>query len=97
MALTELQLPSKSDFYANIQSFFTNWNIIQRKAADLSEFLALLDTADLDAMGVAAGQVRTDLIDARTVLDETIAFFNGSAQTQTKIPADIVDKIRRMS
>ena len=97
MALTELQLPSKSEFYANLQSFYTNWNIMMKKGVELAEFLNRLDASDLDAIGVPAGQIRTDLVDARTIIDETLAFFNGTSTSQTKVPGDVVDKIRRMT
>ena len=79
MALTELQLPTKSEFYANLQSYFTNWDTMIRKGESLSEFLNKAGAADLDAMSIPAGQIRTDLVEARTVIDELVAFFNGTA------------------
>ena len=60
----------------------------------LAEGINMFDTADLDAMGVAAGQVRIDMVDYKTVLNELIAFFDGTATTQTKVPKTTVNKIR---
>lgn len=96
MALTELQLPPKASFYGRLQSAATQMDNLMKQWENLAEFIGMVDAADLDSMGVATGQVRTDLVDFKTVLNETIDFFNGTSTTQTKVPADIVDKIRSM-
>ena len=67
MALTELQLPSKSSFYNKLQ----------------------LAASEMD-------QIRTDLVDFRTVMEEVVQFYEGTATTATKAPNAIVDKIRKM-
>jgi hypothetical protein len=67
-----------------------------RKYKAMAEFLANVDTGDLDAIGVAAGQVRTDLVDFRVAVDELITFYEGGAVTATNAPDAIIDKIRRM-
>ena len=94
MALTELQLPTKASFYGSLQSAANKMNNLIKQWEDLAEFIGLVDSSDLDAMAVATGQVRTDLIAFRTVLNELSAFYNGTSTTQTEIPADIIDKIR---
>ena len=96
MALTELQLPTKDNFYRNIQNAATQMDNLMRHWENLAEFIGLVGTADLDAMGVATGQVRTDLVDFRTVLNEVVAFYNGTSTSQTKVPSEIADKIRTM-
>ena len=96
MALTELQLPTKASFYGTLQSAATQMDNLMRQWDNLAEFIGMIDITDLDAMGVATGQVRTDLNNFKTVLNEMAAFFNGNSTTQTQIPADIVDKIRSM-
>lgn len=96
MGLTELQLPAKIDFYNNLKTTATEmYNVIAKWKA-VADFIGDIETADLDDIGVAAGQVRTDLTDFRTVLNEMIAFFAGESTSQTKIPANIIQKIRRM-
>jgi hypothetical protein len=95
MALTELQLPTKSSFYSRLQSAATEMDEIMRRWQAQSEFIANIDTADLDAMGVAAGQVRTDLVNFRVAMEELVDFYNGGAVTATNNPANMVDLIRR--
>ena len=63
---------------------------------DIAEFIGMVDASDLDAMGVAAGQVRTDLINFRSVLNEMIALYDGGAVTPTNPPNEIIDRIRHM-
>jgi hypothetical protein len=55
-----------------------------------------MDNTDMDAMGVATGQVRTDLVEFRTVLDEMISFYRGNPVTATNAPDAVIDKVRRM-
>ena len=96
MALTEIQLPSKTSFYNRLQSVASEMDLLMQRWADMAEFIAEVDTDDLDAMTVAAGQVRTDLIEFRTVMEEVVAFYNGTPTTATNAPNAVVDKIRRM-
>lgn len=96
MALTELQLPDKVRFYRILQGAATQMDNLMHTWENLAEFIGMIDTVDLDAMGVAGGQVRADLVAFRTVLNESVAFFQGTSTTQTEVPADIVDKIRSM-
>jgi len=96
MALTEIQLPDKATFYNEIQHAASQMNGVMNAWRDISEFIGAMGTADLDAMGVAAGQARTDLINFRIAMEELTAFFDGTSTTQTNVPSDIVDKIRRI-
>ena len=96
MALTELQRPTKDNFYRSLQNAASQMDNLMGHWANLAEFVGFVDTADLDAMGVAAGQVRTDLVNFRTVMNEIVAFYKGTATTQTNVPATVVDKIRTM-
>lgn len=95
MALTELQLPTKATFYGRLQSVASEMDQIMQRWADMAEFIAEVDSSDLDAMGVAAGQVRTDLVDFRVAMEEVVAFYQGTPTTATKAPDGVVDKIRR--
>jgi len=96
MALTELQLPTKELFYHELQEAATQMNRLMNNWRDLAEFLENVGVTDLDTMTVAAGAVRTDLVNFRIAINEFLSFFDGTASIQTVIPADIVDKIRRM-
>lgn len=98
MALTELQRPTKVLFYSELQEAATQMNRLMNTWRDLAEFIGMVETADLDAMlpdGVHP-DVRPDLIEFRSALTELIDFFDGTSTTQTVVPGDIVDKIRRM-
>lgn len=96
MALTELQLPTKANFYGRLQSAANKMNNIMRDWSELAEFIERVDTADLDAMNVPTEDVRTDLVEFRTVMQEVVAFFKGTSTAQTQIPETVVDKIRSM-
>jgi len=96
MALTELQLPEKQRFYANLQSAATKMDNLMIQFENIAEFIGFVDSADLDAMNVPAGQVRTDLVNFRTIMNELVDFYKGTSTTQTQVPANIVDKIRSM-
>lgn len=103
MALTEIQLPiallpgEKYSFY----------NVIQTTAADLSasmhrfklvaDFINRMDVADLDAMGVALGQVRTDLVNFKTLLNHFVALWQNQAVTPTVNPQTVVDALRKIN
>jgi hypothetical protein len=96
MALTELQLPPRSTFYGRLQAAATEMDRVMTQWASLAEFVAEVETADLDAMNVAAGQVRTDLVDFRVMMEEVVAFYQGTPTTATIAPDVVVDKIRSM-
>lgn len=96
MALTELQLPTKSNFYSNIQAAASEMDSIMSRWQNMVDFLATMDTSDLDAMGVAAGQVRTDLVDFRVAANNIVQLYYGSAVTPPKNPSNIMDRIRKL-
>lgn len=98
MALTELQIPTKLQFYSSIQGAATHMDKLISQWKSIAEFIdpARMGVADLDAMGVASGQVRTDLANFRIVLNEMISLYEGNSVTPTNIPADVIDNIRRM-
>ena len=99
MALTELQLPTKANFFQSLQNAATQMDHLIARWDAMAEFIGRVETGDLDAMvpPVAPGVVRSDLIDFRTALNEVIAFYKGTSTTQTVIPADVIDQIRAIS
>ena len=96
MALTELQLPTKSNFYSHIQNAASHMDKLIQTWENLAEVIGFIEPGDLDSMNVPSGQIRTDLVDFRTVLNEMIAFYRGTSTTQTEIPSAVIDKIRSM-
>ena len=94
--LTELQLPTKTNFYGVIQAAATDIDQVMTKWKNLAEFIARVDIGDLDAIGVPAGVVRQDLIDFRTLINEIVALYGGAAVTPTNVPDEVIEKIRRM-
>ena len=97
MALTELQLPSKDSFYSNLRQIANEMRRMSERWEAVSDFIANVETADLDAMGVPTGQVRTDLVNLRKVLVEFNQFFAGESVTPTNNPKEVVDAIRHMN
>ncbi len=96
MALTELQLPSKTSFYAVIQSMATEMDNLVLRWKNAAEFIAMVDSVDLDAMGVAAGQVRVDLNEFKAVIDDIVLLYEGNNVTPINAPNSVIDKIRVM-
>ena len=96
MALTEVQLPDKASFYADIQGLAGEIVSRMLRWQEASEFIAKMGTTELDAMGVATGQVRVDLANFRGSLDNLVAVFNGESVTPTVSPSDAMDAIRKM-
>ena len=96
MALTELQMPTKADFYRDMQSVAGEIKSRMARWQHMSEFIQRMGAADMDAMGIPVGQVRTDLGNFRVMLDELIDLYEGQAVTPTNVPDEVVDAIRRM-
>lgn len=96
MALTELQLPTKTSFYGRLQNAANKMNNIMHEWSEIAEFVSNVGAEELDSMGVSTGAVRIDLVEFRTVMEEIVAFFQGTSTTQTHVPETVVDKIRSM-
>lgn len=96
MALTELQRPDKTRLYNDLQRIANEMyrHLLSWEAA--SDFINDIETADLDAIGVPTGDIRTDMVDLRQAVDDITAIFNGTAVTPAKSPKDIINKIRKM-
>lgn len=70
MPLTDLQRPTIERLYRDVQSIADEMTSRMLRWQEASEFIQTMDAADLDAIGVPAGQIRTDLQDFRVALDE---------------------------
>ena len=96
MALTELQLPTKTEFYKVLQNAASEINNLMARWRDLSEFIARIETVDLDAMTVPSGVIRTDLVDFRVAVNEILALYDGTATTPAKNPSGVIEKVRKI-
>lgn len=94
MALTELQLPTKSELYNALRAAANKWNDLIHRTEDLAEFIRFMTTTDLDALGVPTGQLRTDLTNFRNMLNEIVSYFNNNPVTPSNAPKDVIDKVR---
>jgi len=72
MALTEMQLPAKAEFYRDVQSVAGEILRGMARWQQMSEFIQTMGADDLDAMGVPQGQIRTDLTNFRAALDAVV-------------------------
>ena len=97
MALTELQLPGKTDFYNTMQNVAGEISASMHRWGLVASFVNRMETSDLDAMAVAAGTVRTDLIDMKNLLNNFVALWQNQTVTPTKDPQAIVNAVRKMS
>ena len=89
MALTELQLPEKAAFYRNIRGTSDEVKRYTLRWTEIADFIATMDTADMDAMSIPSGQVRTDLIAFRTSLNNIVTAIEAEYAT--------LDKVRSMA
>ena len=95
MALTEIQLPIKDNFYARLQDAANKLNKIIDEYTNIAEFISRMDSADLDAMGVATGQTRTDLVAFRTAIEDILSLWEGNAVSAPGIsPQEAINRIR---
>ena len=97
MALTELQLPSKADFYNTLQNVAGEISSSMHRWKLVAHFVNRMDVSDLDAIGVASGQVRIDLVDLKNLLNNFVALWGNQVVTPTKDPQAIVNVIRKIA
>ena len=97
MALTELQLPNKVDFYNNIQNVAGEISSAMHRWGLVASFVNRMETSDLDAMSIASGVVRSDLVDLKNLLNNFVALWGNQAVTPTKNPQTVVDSIRKIA
>ena len=57
-----------------------------------------MDGATLDAIGIPVSGsdegLRSDLVTLRTMCNELVSTYNGTALTQTVVPATLINKLR---
>lgn len=97
MAMTELQMPDKNEFYVKIKDTASRMRKTLNEWEALMEFVGEMGTVELDSMGVPAGEVRTDLVNFRSALNDLISLWNGNAvSAPTVSPLDAINKVRAM-
>lgn len=96
MPLSELQIPTKNEFYRDIRSLANLVAQQKLKYQEAADWINRVGSSDLDAMGVPQGRIRTDLVDLRNVLNELVLYYNGNAVTPAKNPDEVVDSLRNM-
>lgn len=105
MALTEIQLQMAPTLVPDCK--LRLYSILQDTAGELSSamhkmelvagFINRMETADLDTLQVPAGQIRTDMINLKTVLNYFVSLWSNQAVTPAVAPKDVVNAIRRMN
>jgi hypothetical protein len=93
MAQNECQQMDKTGFYQSLRNqlstMYNNMMALQRA----SEFLNTMDSETATNMTMQA-QTSIDVSDLRTAINEMLAFYNGSATSQTKVLKDQINKLR---
>jgi hypothetical protein len=93
MAQNECQQMDKTGFYQRLRNqlstMYNNMMALQRA----SEFLNTMDSETATNMTMQA-QTSIDVSDLRTAINEMLAFYNGSATSQTKVLKDQINKLR---
>ena len=96
MALSELQLQIKANFYAKLQDAANKLDKVMDEYRRIAEFIGNINAADLDAMEVSdTDTTRADMVAFRTAIDEILSLWDGNAVAEPSIaPSAAIDKIR---
>lgn len=95
MALLEIQTPTKSAFYNEIQADATAFNNLDHRSSDSAEFLVKMNAAALTAMGIPSAD-QGAYSNYRTMLLEFIEWLQGNYTGQTVVPRNVIDDFRHM-
>jgi len=103
MALTEIQLQMATTLVPDCK--LRLYSMLQDAAAELSSsmhkmelvagFINRMETADLDTLQIPAGQIRTDLVNLKTVLNYFVSLWGNQAVTPALNPQTVINSIRR--
>ena len=97
MALTELQQPTKADFYRDLQGMAGEIQSRMQRWEWAADFLDNMGTEELDALGVPnTGTIRADIVKFRTMLRDIRALFNNETVTPTNDPKVVCESVRKM-
>lgn len=103
MALTEIQLQMATTLVPDCK--LRLYSMLQDAAAELSSsmhkmelvagFINRMETADLDTLQIPTGQIRTDLVNFKTVLNYFVSLWGNQAVTPALNPQTVINSIRR--
>ena len=96
MAQNECQQMPKADFYANLRNLLARYYNIMQDLEEASEFLASLDVTTATNMGIPS-DVQTVLGHLRTAMNESLDFYDGTAQTQTQVLKTRINQLKYIS
>jgi len=97
MALTELQLPNKADFYNNMQGVAGEISSALHRWGLVASFVNRMETSDLSVMGITNETVVNDLIDLKNLINNFVSLWQNQPVTPTKDPQSIVNAIRKIN
>ena len=105
MALTEIQLhmaamlvpDSKLRLYSMLQDVAGELSAAMHKMELVAGFINRMETSDLDTLQVPAGQIRTDMVNLKTVLNYFVALWENQSVTPAVNPKTVVNAIRKMN
>jgi len=95
MAQNECQQMGLQEFYTTLRNLCNNVYNTMTLLEKSSEFLESMDVDTAAAMGMDT-TTRNVIADFRTAMNESLAFYEGTAQTQTKVLKTIVNQLRYM-
>ena len=93
MAQNECQQMPKTDFYQSLRNLLTRYYNIMQDLEESSEFLASLDATTATNMGIPS-DVQTVLGHLRTAINESLDFYDGTAQTQTQVLKTRINQLK---
>lgn len=60
-------------------------------------FINRIEATDLDTLQIPAGQVRTDMVNLKTVLNYFVSLWNNQAVSPAVAPQTVINAIRRIN
>lgn len=96
MPQNECQQMPLTDFYANLRNLLSTTYNSMAQLQRASEFLASLDQTTFETNMGGSSDVTQSLGHLRTAINELLAFYDGTATTQTRVLKDQINKLRYM-
>lgn len=93
MAQNACQEMDLSNFYASLRRVISSTYNLMAELERTSEFLNTMDATTATNMGMDT-TTRDDVADLRVAINETLDFYSGAAQSQTKVLKTQINKLR---
>lgn len=94
MAISEIQLPNKQEFYRHIQTIAGEVKNKMLRWGEVSEFINAMTGTDLTKMGITDPQAIAELVDFKNMLGELVGTFDGKAPILKKPHRGVINKLR---